>query len=62
MGEKKAEEIIGQGLFIISMGTNDFLQNYFLEPVRSEQYTLGEYENYLVSRMAHYIQVLLSHV
>ena len=62
VGKKKAEEIIGGALFVMSMGTNDFLQNYFLEPTRSEQYTLEEYENYLISCMAHDIEVLLSHV
>lgn len=62
VGKKKAEEILGRALFVMSMGTNDFLQNYFLEPTRSEQYTLEEYENYLISCMAHDIEVLLSHV
>ncbi|XP_034672325.1 GDSL esterase/lipase At5g45950 [Vitis riparia] len=56
VGKKKAEEILGRALFVMSMGTNDFLQNYFLEPTRSEQYTLEEYENYLISCMAHDIE------
>ncbi|KAL6333444.1 hypothetical protein AAG906_028629 [Vitis piasezkii] len=56
VGKKKAEEILGGALFVMSMGTNDFLQNYFLEPTRSEQYTLEEYENYLISCMAHDIE------
>lgn len=61
VGKKKAQEIVEGTLFVMSMGTNDFLQNYFLEPTRSQQYSLEEYENYLISCMAHDIEVLLSH-
>ncbi|XP_044495844.1 GDSL esterase/lipase At5g45950 [Mangifera indica] len=51
VGKKRAEEIIRNAIFVLSMGTNDFLQNYFLEPIRSQQYTVEEYQNFLVSRM-----------
>ncbi|XP_050225569.1 GDSL esterase/lipase At5g45950 [Mercurialis annua] len=51
VGEKKANFIINNAVFIMSMGTNDFLQNYFLDPTRPDQYTVEEYENFLVSRM-----------
>ncbi|XP_048229612.1 GDSL esterase/lipase At5g45950 isoform X2 [Ricinus communis] len=51
VGEKKANEIINNAVFVMSMGTNDFLQNYYLDPTRSQQYTVEEYENYLVSLM-----------
>ncbi|XP_044460794.1 GDSL esterase/lipase At5g45950-like [Mangifera indica] len=49
VGEKKTEEIRRNAIFVLSMGTNDFLQNYYLEPIRSKQYTLEEYQNFLVS-------------
>ncbi|GLT29538.1 hypothetical protein SLA2020_043970 [Shorea laevis] len=51
VGEGKAEEIIKNALTVLSMGTNDFLQNYYLEPIRPKQYTPEEYQNYLISCM-----------
>ncbi|KAA8515187.1 hypothetical protein F0562_018366 [Nyssa sinensis] len=51
VGEEKAEEIIRNAIFLISMGTNDFLQNYGIEPIRSKQFTLEQYQNFLISCM-----------
>ncbi|OVA11086.1 hypothetical protein BVC80_1741g72 [Macleaya cordata] len=51
VGQKRAEEIIGNAIFVLSMGTNDFIQNYFLEPIRPKQFTLEHYQDYLVSCM-----------
>lgn len=50
VGKDKAEHIIRNAVFVISMGTNDFLQNYYLEPTRPKQYTIEEYQNFLISR------------
>lgn len=51
VGVRKSQEIIRNAVAVLSMGTNDFLQNYFLEPIRPKQYTLEEYQNYLASCM-----------
>ncbi|PSS24602.1 GDSL esterase/lipase [Actinidia chinensis var. chinensis] len=51
VGEVKAEEIIRNAIFVISMGTNDFLQNYFTETTRRKQFTVDQYQNYLISSM-----------
>lgn len=59
LGVKSAEDIIGNAIFVISMGTNDFLQNYYLDPIRPNQYTIDQFQNFLVSRMAHSITVLV---
>ncbi|XP_010260395.1 PREDICTED: GDSL esterase/lipase At5g45950-like [Nelumbo nucifera] len=58
VGQKKAEEITQHALFILSMGTNDFIQNYYLEPTRSKQYNLEEYLDYLTKCMADDIKAL----
>ncbi|KAJ1289249.1 hypothetical protein BS78_02G149700 [Paspalum vaginatum] len=47
-GEAAAAEIIGQALYIWSIGTNDFIENYYNLPERRMQYTVGEYEAYLL--------------
>lgn len=57
VGEEKAEFIIRNALYIVSMGTNDFMQNYFLEPTRPKQFSLQKFQNFLLSRMSKDIEV-----
>lgn len=56
VGVKKAEEIINNAVFVMSMGTNDFLQNFFLDPTRPRQYSLRAYINFLISCMSRDVQ------
>lgn len=58
VGGEKAEKIIRNAIVVISMGTNDFLENYFLEPLRPKQFTLDQYQNFLVSSMYRNVQVI----
>jgi hypothetical protein len=57
VGAKNAEEIIKNAVFVLSFGTNDFLQNYFVEPTRSQQYSVEKYQDFLVSCMSRAIKV-----
>ncbi|XP_028113352.1 GDSL esterase/lipase At5g45950-like [Camellia sinensis] len=56
VGVKKAEEIIRNAVFVLSMGTNDLLQNYYREPIRSPQFSVKQYQNFLISNMFHAVQ------
>lgn len=47
-GDAAAKEIISEALYIWSIGTNDFIENYYNLPERRMQYTVGEYEAYLL--------------
>lgn len=58
VGYKKAEELIRKSGVIVSTGTNDYLQNYFLEPTRPKQFTLDKYQDFLVFQMCRAIQVI----
>ncbi|MBA0729262.1 hypothetical protein Golax_025965 [Gossypium laxum] len=60
IGARKAENIIKNAVAVMSMGTNDFLQNYYLEPIRPKQYTLEEYQNYLASCMSDDVKMMHS--
>ncbi|KAG6778807.1 hypothetical protein D5086_008118 [Populus alba] len=51
VGVKKAQNIVNNAIFLLSMGTNDFLQNYYLEPNRPKQFNVEQYQNFLASRM-----------
>ncbi|RCV17667.1 hypothetical protein SETIT_3G237900v2 [Setaria italica] len=47
-GHSVADEIISEALYIFSIGTNDFILNYFALPIRRAQYTTLEYVAYLI--------------
>jgi phospholipase/lecithinase/hemolysin len=47
-GEAVADKIIAEALYIFSIGTNDFILNYFLVPLRRAEYTPEEYIAYLI--------------
>lgn len=51
LGDDKANEILGEALYLMSIGTNDFLENYYAFPGRSEEYSIEAYQNFL-SRIA----------
>ncbi|KAG1363922.1 GDSL esterase/lipase [Cocos nucifera] len=48
-GKAKTRETISEALYIMSLGTNDFLENYYTVPGgRRTQYTVDEYQDFLV--------------
>jgi hypothetical protein len=47
-GESAANDIIAEAVYIFSIGTNDFIVNYFTVPLRQAQYTPPEYAAYLI--------------
>ncbi|CAN8230387.1 unnamed protein product [Cochlearia groenlandica] len=47
LGIEKASEVIREALYLISIGTNDFLENYYLLPRRSRQFSVDEYQTFL---------------
>ncbi|KAJ4968332.1 hypothetical protein NE237_015033 [Protea cynaroides] len=51
VGAAQAKRIVNQALVLITVGGNDFVNNYFLVPgsARSRQYRLPEYVKYVIS-------------
>ncbi|KAL8205296.1 hypothetical protein R6Q57_008847 [Mikania cordata] len=49
LGEEKANIIISQAVYLTSMGTNDFLENYYTLRNRRSQYNINQYQDYLVN-------------
>lgn len=58
LGESKAKETITKALHITSLGTNDFLENYYAIPGRASQYTPREYQNFLAGIAENFIHKL----
>ncbi|KAI3412715.1 Lipase_GDSL domain-containing protein, partial [Psidium guajava] len=50
LGNHKANFILSEALYLVSLGTNDFLENYYmsLPGGRQSQFTVGQYEDFLV--------------
>ncbi|KAI3680764.1 hypothetical protein L6452_35540 [Arctium lappa] len=59
-GKEGAHKIVENALFILSMGTNDFLQNYYVDPTRSKKFTIAQYQRYLINCMEIYIKKMHS--
>ncbi|KAJ7960316.1 GDSL esterase/lipase [Quillaja saponaria] len=60
-GKNKAKETISEALHMMSLGTNDFLENYYTLPNgRSSQYTIQQYEDFLIGIAGNFIKQIYS--
>ncbi|KAL6873449.1 hypothetical protein ACP4OV_013531 [Aristida adscensionis] len=51
VGRARARRIVGDAVYVVSVGTNDFLENYFLLVTgRFAEFTVGEFEDFLVAQ------------
>lgn len=58
LGNDKANEVLSEALYLISIGTNDFLENYYSIPGRSSEFSIEEYQNFLVGIAGNFITEL----
>lgn len=59
LGESEAKERISEALYTTSMGTNDFLENYYTSPRgRSAQMSIHQYQDYLIGIARNFIKEL----
>jgi phospholipase/lecithinase/hemolysin len=58
LGESAAKELITESLHMISMGTNDFLENYYTMPGRRSQYTISQYQDFLIGIAGNFVKEL----
>lgn len=56
VGAFNASEIISGGLFGISMGTNDFALNYYMNPILSEEYSVTQFQDLLLHSLSAFVQ------
>lgn len=61
VGAQKARAIVNKALVLITLGGNDFVNNYYLVPnsARSRQFTLPDYVRYLISEYQKILMVIL---
>lgn len=49
---------MSEALYLISIGTNDFLENYYVFPIRPTQYSVEKYQNFLIRTARNFITEL----
>ncbi|XVF31779.1 hypothetical protein REPUB_Repub17cG0021700 [Reevesia pubescens] len=60
LGDKKANAIISEALHLLSIGTNDFLENYYALPDRKSQFTVQQYEDFLIGIAENFVRQIYS--
>ncbi|KDP45643.1 hypothetical protein JCGZ_17250 [Jatropha curcas] len=56
IGEVKAKEIINGSLVFISSGTNDLILNYYDIPTRRLEFTVSDYQDFLLDRLQKFVK------
>jgi hypothetical protein len=59
IGAEKAGKVVGKSVFLVSVGTNDMMMNYYMLPSGRSKYTIDQYHDLLIGKLRSYIQVLL---
>lgn len=57
IGVNAAEKHMQKSFFLISTGSNDFINLYNIDPIIQATYTPAQYEDLLISALSGYIQV-----
>lgn len=60
IGVARTKKLVNQALVLITVGGNDFVNNYYLVPysARSRQFSLQEYVKYLIVEYRKLLQVI----
>ncbi|KAK5772450.1 GDSL esterase/lipase At4g26790-like [Gossypium arboreum] len=58
LGKDEANQRFSESLHLISIGTNDFLENYYILPTRSSEYSVDEYQSFLIGIASNFIREL----
>lgn len=59
LGQEKAEQTLREAAYVISIGSNDFIENYFAKASdRYKQFTVGEYVDFLTGLARDFIKEL----
>ena len=59
-GQSSASSIISDAIYLISAGTSDFVQNYYINPLLNKLYTTDQFSDTLLRCYSNFIQACLS--
>ncbi|KAG0566258.1 hypothetical protein M758_7G046200 [Ceratodon purpureus] len=58
VGPAKASSIVSEALYFVSAGSNDYILNYFVNPVLQNRYSVSEFNALLLSRQTEFVTKL----
>ncbi|XP_021758692.1 GDSL esterase/lipase At4g26790-like [Chenopodium quinoa] len=58
LGDDRANTILEEAVYLISIGTNDFLENYYARHKRRLEFSIEEYQNFLIGIASDFIKDL----
>lgn len=58
-GSDNATSMFSGGIYLISAGSSDFVQNYYVNPLLNTAYTPDQFSNILVQNFVKFIEVSL---
>lgn len=56
LGPENTSELIGRAFFTLTTGTNDFINNYYINPSTRALYTLDQFQDLLLQSLSKFIQ------
>lgn len=56
LGDQKANTILTQSVYLISLGTNDFLENYYTMPGRRSRFTIDQYQDFILGIAENFVK------
>ncbi|KAF9618449.1 hypothetical protein IFM89_001172 [Coptis chinensis] len=59
LGDEKANETVREALYLVSLGTNDFLENYYRPTsIRASQFTVEQFQDYIIGLARDFVKDL----
>jgi hypothetical protein len=56
-GEQRARELTSGSIYVVSAGTSDYVQNYYVNPVLSAAYTPDQFADALMQPFTSFVEV-----
>ncbi|XP_068651679.1 GDSL esterase/lipase APG-like [Aristolochia californica] len=57
-GSAKSSKIISEALYIVSAGSSDFVQNYYINPILNKFYSVDEFSDILIQSFSSFVEEL----
>lgn len=61
IGREKSNEIFSTGIHILSAGSSDFLQNYYVNPFLNRIYSASQFSDILMTSYITFVEVCINH-
>lgn len=61
IGRDKANALFSGAIHLLSAGSSDFIQNYYIDPILNRAYTPDQFSDRLMSSYTTFVQVNLLH-